>query len=207
MSDESPTNAAPTPGDGHPAERHPKAEFYRQTASACENSGRADLAVLFESTADELDRLHAENARLRDVIADRTKDIQHYESKLTAANAENARLRDSLQEALVKIADKMDRITALEAVVAKLPAWKLRLAARLLDIAGDQFDSNGCNELDEKTCSMLTPQQWDAIRREIEPNEPSDYYDGTPYHYDAVLMGHLSEELEAAAAQGVQDGN
>lgn len=74
----------------------------------------------------------------------------------------------------------------------------LLLAARMLEIASDEFSNHGCNDLDDETINLITDES--NLCKEIEKwNGDDGYPPNIKCIPDWMLMRFLKDKLKGAA--------
>jgi len=79
---------------------------------------------------------------------------------------------------------------------------EMKLAARLLKRAADEFSNHGCNDMSNEDFEGLTPEELEELRgvyNEFLKNDPSGHWDISDVRYtmDWLWMSILAKKLEA----------
>jgi hypothetical protein len=69
-----------------------------------------------------------------------------------------------------------------------------KIAARLLDLAADEFSNHGCNDFNAKA-EGLTPDEIQEITVKLKAEVDDDNYGANGYFDDWLLMRHLAKRL------------
>jgi len=78
---------------------------------------------------------------------------------------------------------------------------ELALAAKMLELASEQFDNNGCNDVDENVYEGWTLEERQKFVKDFhEWNYSPEEYDETFLHLgDSTIMSFLASKLEGGS--------
>lgn len=76
----------------------------------------------------------------------------------------------------------------------------LELSAKMLNLAKDEFDNHGCNDLD-KEIYQLIPQEWCEEARQMNSQGRDPWPENPSQFTDSGLMWFLSRKLRESATK------